>query len=281
MIISASLVIYKTNKTLIKNVIESFIANSHERRLFIIDNSKTSKFKKNEFGKGVEYFFVGKNIGYGKAHNIGIKKALSEGYRYHIIMNPDVVFNNTIINDLVVYMENNYNIGNIMPKIVYQDGSIQYLCKKLPKPINIITRIFSKSNKWIKYLDDDYTLKKSKYDKIINAPCLSGCFMFLNMEVIKKYGILFDERFFMYFEDFDFNRRIHRYSKTLFYPSSVVIHGYARQSHYNIKSFIIFMISAIKYFNKYGWIYDNERDKMNYNVDKEIENINKHNITMV
>ena len=50
----------------------------------------------------------------------------------------------------------------------------------------------------------------SWYDRAMNPPCLSGCFMFMRLSAISEHGIFFDDRFFMYFEDLDLIRRRQR-----------------------------------------------------------------------
>jgi hypothetical protein len=88
--------------------------------------------------------------------------------------------------------------------------------------------------------------------------------MFLRTSVLADVG-MFDPRFFMYLEDFDLVRRIHAKYKTIFLPSVKVIHEYAKGSYKNRKLMIYHIKSAIKYFNKYGWIFDFHRRKINQN----------------
>ena len=49
--------------------------------------------------------------------------------------------------------------------------------------------------------------------------------MFLRLSTLKNVGI-FDEKFFMYFEDVDLNRRIGKISKTVFFPEVSIVHGF-------------------------------------------------------
>lgn len=51
----------------------------------------------------------------------------------------------------------------------------------------------------------------------MNIPHHQGSFMFFRIECFNKTG-LFDERFFMYLEDIDLTRRIHKYYRTMFWP---------------------------------------------------------------
>lgn len=39
-------------------------------------------------------------------------------------------------------MDNHPNVGLVMPQILYPNGKIQYLCKLLPTPIDLIIRRF-------------------------------------------------------------------------------------------------------------------------------------------
>ena len=70
---------------------------------------------------------------------------------------------------------------------------------------------------------------------------------------------MFDERFFMYFEDFDLMRRLHKSCKTVFYPKVTIVHDHAAEHHTNSTLLKASIRSAIQYFNKWGWFFDDER----------------------
>ena len=105
----------------------------------------------------------------------------------------------------------------------------------------------------------------------MNIPNLSGCFMFLRLSTLKEVG-LFDENIFMYLEDIDLNRRIHRRYKTIFYPFTEVIHQHQKESYKSKKLLKAHIKSAIYYFNKYGWICDRERTEINKRTIQQISN---------
>jgi GT2 family glycosyltransferase len=112
---------------------------------------------------------------------------------------------------------------------------------------------------------DRFELKSSGYDKEIEVPYLSGCFMFLRTESLKKVG-LFDERFFMYPEDIDLTRRMHKEYRTMFYPNVSIVHEHEKGSYKSFKLLYIHIINMIKYFNKWGWIFDKERKSINKRI---------------
>ncbi len=116
-------------------------------------------------------------------------------------------------------MENNPQAGLVMPKVFGCEGQLQMFCKLLPTPFDLAARRFFPFKGWFKNQNEKYEMKASGYRRVMNVPFLSGCFMFLRNESLKKAG-LFDERFFLYAEDTDLSRRIHQQFETLFYPGN-------------------------------------------------------------
>ena len=270
--LSASIVLYNTKIDELKRVIDSYFAYTGEKQLFLVDNSPTDSLKeivKIYPNNDIYYIFNNENMGYGKAHNIAIKKSIEQGLSYHIILNPDIIIEKGSLEKLTEYMEQHPEVGNIMPKIIYPNGELQYLCKLLPSPIDLIFRRFIPIKRWKDAINERYELRSFGYDKIKNIPNLSGCFMFLRTEALKKVG-LFDENIFMYLEDIDLNRRIHSKYKTIYYPDAIVIHEHQKESYKNRRLLKAHIQSAIYYFNKYGWLFDKERTTINKNVLKDL-----------
>ncbi len=270
--LSASIVLYNTKIEDLKRVIDSYFAYQGEKQLFLVDNSPSDELKNIVAmypNKEIHYIFNNANMGYGKAHNIAIRKSIEQGQPYHIILNPDIIIEKGALEKLTDYMEQHPEVGNIMPKIIYPDGELQYLCKLLPSPIDLIFRRFIPVKKWKEAINKKYELHSFGYDKIMNVPNLSGCFMFLRTEVLKQVG-LFDENIFMYLEDIDLNRRIYSKYKTIYYPEATVIHEHQKESYKSKKLLKAHIKSAIYYFNKYGWFFDKERNNINGNVLREL-----------
>lgn len=275
--LTASIVIYNTKKELLDSVLDSVLKSKAVDRLFVIDNAPKEENKDILKKSKIIEYIPHENTGYGSSHNIALKKSIEMGSDYHVVLNPDIRFEKNVLKDLVSFMELNKDAVYVLPKVTYADGELQYLCKLLPTPSDLFLRRFLPKTKWTEKKNDRYTLKHSDYDKTLNVPCLSGCFMFLRCSALKDNDIFFDDRFFMYFEDFDLIRRLHRIGKTYYYPSVTIIHDHARESYKNKKMLKIHIQSAIKYFNKYGWIFDRERRIMNKQILNEIEILNKKN----
>lgn len=167
--LSASIVLYQTNLTPLKKVIDSYFAcKSEALQLFLIDNSPTDVLKSVVTmypDKEIHYIFNNENMGYGKAHNIAIKKSMEQGLPYHIVLNPDIVIQEGALEKLTFYMNEHPEVGNIMPKIIYPNGQLQYLCKLLPSPIDLIFRRFIPFKKWRDKINQKYELHSFRYNK--------------------------------------------------------------------------------------------------------------------
>ena len=265
--INVSIVIYKHTVAEIRPLVDVLRGSEYVSEIFLIDNSP---LEQEEFvDLGVTYIFNNKNIGYGAAHNIAIRKTLEQHVAYHLVLNPDIVFKTEILAKIDDFMNNNSNIGLLMPKVYYPNGEIQYLCKLLPTPFDLIFRRFL-PKAWTKKRTDVFELRASGYNRIMDVPYLSGCFMFLRTESVRKVG-LFDERFFMYPEDIDLTRRIHEKYRTVFYPQVSVVHQHAQGSYAVGRLLFIHMKNMIKYFNKWGWFFDAERRIINNETLKQLK----------
>ena len=96
-----------------------------------------------------------------------------------------------------------------------------------------------------------------------------GSFMFFRVACFEKVG-LFDERFFMYPEDIDITRRMHRYYRTMFWPEVTIVHAHKAESYKNPKMLRIHIVNIIRYFNKWGWFCDKERTLWNRRLLQEL-----------
>ena len=110
------------------------------------------------------------------------------------------------------------------------------------------------------------------YEPIIPVElvALTGCFLFFKTKALKCAG-LFDERFFMYFEDIDICRRISATYQTIYFPITQVTHRSNQEHRRSMKLFFYSIISTIKYFNKWGY-FDKKRKVINESLCKKIIN---------
>ena len=274
--ITGSIVLFKTDVNQVSEVIHSFFkGDSKDRILYLIDNSPNDvlRFLANLYPGCIEYIFTGKNLGYGTAHNIALEKALNNKARYHVVLNPDLSFDADTIPRLSRFMDNHLDVGLSMPKVVNPDGSIRYICRLLPTPMDLVLRCLFSKSRYAQKRNFQFEMRESGYNEVMDVPFISGCFMFFRVDILPITG-LFDEHIFMYFEDVDLSRRVHEKFRTCLYPNAQSIHLANRESHRNWRMLFVHVRSAFYYFNKWGWFFDNQRDQLNR---RALDNIKKLN----
>lgn len=260
--VNVSLVLYHPDEQQVSSLVDTLLQAKRVRKVFLIDNSPISSENLAKLKGKVKYIWnKGKNLGYGAAHNIAIRESVYWKTAFHLVMNADIEVKAEDIDILHDFIAKQPAIGSLMPKVVYPSGETQYLCKLLPTPLDVFGRRFLPQ--WlIRRRNERYELRDSGYNKLMNVPYLSGCFMFLRTEAVLK-ARLFDERYFMYPEDVDLTRTIHRDYLTVFFPDVTIVHHHAKESYKNKRLLWIHIINMCRYFNKWGWIFDRERRLFN------------------
>jgi GT2 family glycosyltransferase len=267
--LSISIVLCNNDTDELAQTIKCCLTIKSDFKLYIIDNSQNDNLRKFCTDKRIEYVFSDSNTGFGAGHNKVMNKIESLG-RYHLVLNPDIYYEDGVIEKLICFMDSNTDVGLLMPKVLYPDGQIQYLCKLLPTPLNWISRFLIPVKKLNERINNRFELRFTGYNKIMDIPYISGCFMLIRSSVIQNVGG-FDEGIFMYGEDTDLSRRIHKYYRTIFYPEVNIYHRFHKGSHHNLRLTIIHVKAAIYYFNKWGWFFDRERRQINNSILQNVE----------
>lgn len=255
---TVSIVLFQHQAEELHNLFVELNAASSVKTVWLVDNGgcgwaqNTCEFHKFRYVKSAV------NGGYGYGHNLAIHQ-LDSSSSHHIICNPDIRFHP---NELDQYSEvlNDYDDALIMPNIVYPSGERQELCKLLPTPLDLFARRFAP--RLASRLDDRYLLRGADFSRDFFVPSLSGCFMVCRTDCLKAVNG-FDERYFMYLEDIDLSRRLAEEGGARFLPRMTVIHCFNKGSYRNNKLLVYHLCSALKYFNKWGWIFDDNRRNLN------------------
>ena len=273
--ISASIVIYNTPEYQLSRLLKCIELSKIINHTYLIDNSPNPSNLDLYKLPWVTYIASKSNAGYGAGHNHALRIAI-EKFDFHFVLNPDIYFESEAIISMITRMCQDASIGQLMPKVIYPDGSLQYLCKLIPTPFDLFLRRFLPAP--LKVLAqqkaDTFELRFTEYKYEMNVPYLSGCFMLFRNSCLKEVG-LFDERFFMYPEDVDISRRMHVKYKTIFFPGALIVHDHAKESFKSKKMLWIHVVNMCRYFNKWGWFFDAERKAINEKTLKTLEILNK------
>ena len=258
--LNASIVLYHPDWQQVTDLTEVILQSDHVDCVYWIDNSPTQHTFES-LDSRIKYRHNPYNMGYGAAHNIAIRESIYHDVPFHLVINPDIILTRDALDSMLQFIAQHPEVGSLMPRVTYPDGQIQRLCKLLPTPLDVFGRRFLPAQ-WMHRRNQTYEMHASGYDRIMNVPYLSGCFMLLRTQAVQQ-ARLFDERFFMYPEDMDLTRRIHRDYLTVFFPHATIIHNHEKASYKSLKMLWIHIVNMCRYFNKWGWFCDKERTLFN------------------
>ena len=249
--IDASIVTYHTADDELRTCLDALLASPGIRIVHIIDNSSDGATEKlaTQYAPRVTYT-PHPNTGYGDAHNVALRRTLDTGTPYHLVINSDVYFTAGTLERCLAYMDAHPEAG-------------------LPTPLDMLMRGFL-PQRWLASRRRRYDLIDRDPAQVINPPYHHGCFMLLRTEALRTAG-LFDPRYFMYPEDIDLTRRIHRHSHTVYYPGATIVHAHRAESKTSWRMRKIHIINMLKYFHKWGFWFDTERRKFNRQLMHEIQ----------
>lgn len=262
--VAASIVLYKNDPQPLESLLISIIRAKPDIQIYLIDNSPTRELshlaRLNE--EVITYIPNPSNPGFGAAHNRAMEISKMHGAAYHFVINPDVSLSSDVFTPMIDFMERNPDVGMMMPQVLNEDSTVQNLPKLLPSPLSVLKRKFKGSKKHYEKFITRYELRDVDKKKIYNAPVLSGCFTLFRVSAMEEVG-MYDDKFFMYFEDWDLSRRMHEKYRTIYYPLVSIVHGYESGANKSLRLFWIYLNSAYHYFNKWGWVYDSKRGEIN------------------
>ncbi|OGM19068.1 hypothetical protein A2686_00710 [Candidatus Woesebacteria bacterium RIFCSPHIGHO2_01_FULL_38_10] len=154
------------------------------------------------------------NLGFSIANNQGIKIAKGN---YILLLNSDTIVKKGSIAKLVQFAENTSDAGVVGPKLLNTDGSPQPSCFNFPTLRAGLKEFwFGKKGAFGKYLPEGSEF--FQVDALVMAAFL------ITPKALKKVGLL-NERYFMYFEDFDYCRKVWQKDLKVYYlPKAEVIH---------------------------------------------------------
>ena len=174
----------------IENCLNSIDSNI---KVIIVENSDNKKFKKEiEINfPNVECILANKNLGYGKANNIGLNKVST---KYCLILNPDTILRKETLNNFFIFLKKNINFALLGP------------LQKENKP-NLEINDYNHSN-------------------LFEVDSIKGFAMFLNMSKFTDINF-FDENFFLYLEEIDLCKRIKIKNEKIYVDNNIHIfhHG--------------------------------------------------------
>ncbi len=195
-----------------------------------------------------------KNLGFAAGNNLALRSVLgSSQSEFILLLNPDTEIINSAIEKMVDLMRREPEAGITGPKLLNADRSLQPSVRRFPTFLDQLFILFKVTHFWLNSrvlkhywaTDFDY-LETAEVDQVM------GAFFLVRREVFERIG-LFDEKFFLWFEEVDFCRRAKQAGyRIIYYPGAEVIHygGQSFKQRWTLRKQWWFLKSLIYYFWK-------------------------------
>lgn len=216
---------------LVKLAVESVLAEDEKVEVFVVDNTATVEEREllQAFFKErpVNLIFNESNLGFGRACNQAY--SLSRG-EYVFLLNPDAYVVPPCLGALRKFLEETPDAGAAAP-LIYWDSAMTYLFPRslLPSPLqDIFVRLSLLSHTFgrlYSFAERRKNLRLWRSLSPVSVKSLSGGAAFLRRASVEDAGGLFDERFFLFYEDSDLFLRMQKAGFRLYVlPQARAVH---------------------------------------------------------
>jgi len=172
--------------------------------------------------KELKVIRVGRNLGFGRANNLGTSVACG---KYYLLLNTDCYLRPHALERLVRVLEERPDMAVVGPRLLNANGTLQPSCHNFPVPIVLFLEqsLLWKLSRGIPFVRDRILIA-GPHDREKAVDWLSGACLLVRASAYKAAGG-FDERFFFYWEETDLCLRIKRLGwGVLFEPSAEAVH---------------------------------------------------------
>ena len=162
------------------------------------------------------------NLGFAKANNIAIRQAKGD---YVLLVNPDTFLGESVIDDVVHFLDSHQRAGAVGLMMVNADGTLAPESRRaVPTPMTAFYKftglcsMFPKNRRFGKYY-----LGFLPWDSPQRIEVVSGAVCMVRKTVLDTIGLL-DEDYFMYGEDIDLSCRILKAGYENWYLPARIVH---------------------------------------------------------
>ncbi|MCD6225630.1 glycosyltransferase family 2 protein, partial [bacterium] len=181
------------------------------------------------------------NLGFSKANNQGI--SIAQG-KYLLLLNSDTIVKKGSLEKMVEFAEAHHDAGVVGPRLLNADGSIQPSCFNFPSVLGAIKEFWLGKK-------GSFTKWAPKGKQPVEVDAVVGAAFLITPQARKKVGLL-DERYFFYFEDIDYCRRVWRAGlKVYYFPQAEIIHLHGASGKKLKQKPNQWLIASSKIY--YGW----------------------------
>ncbi|EKD86792.1 MAG: hypothetical protein ACD_37C00143G0002 [uncultured bacterium] len=193
----------------------------------VVDNGSKERFEvKREYSFNLKILYSEDNLGFSGGQNYGIKYCLEQNADFIVVLNNDTVTDENLIVELLGSFDDP-KIGVVCPKIYFAKGyeyhKDRYAEKDLGKIFWYAGGVIDWKNVFGNHRGVD-EIDKGQYNLREETEVATGCCMMISREIFEKVG-MFDENFFLYYEDADLSMRLKKQGfKIIYEPKAILWH---------------------------------------------------------
>lgn len=173
--------------------------------LIIVDNSANTRIEALAKTYDAQYIANRKNLGFAAAVNIGMKRRKG---RYVLLLNPDTSFSDHVLADMVGHLDTDKEVGVASCVIRYPNGTLQESIRRFPTLIDQLQILFKIPHFIKTKAIERYMMRDVDPLATQDVDSIMGAFMFIREKTLQEVG-LFDERYFIWFEEVDYCHMVH------------------------------------------------------------------------
>jgi GT2 family glycosyltransferase len=218
MVLSIIIPSYNTKKltlACINSIYENKPRFSYE--IIIVDNASTDGSSEEILRLNKKEILVianSENLGFSKAVNQGI--IASKG-KYKLLLNSDTLVTEGALDEMVEFAQKEKDAGVVGARLLNADGSIQPSCYNFPTVWRSIQQYWL-GKKGV--MDKFYP----QGDSPTEVEAVVGAAFLISPLAINKVGLM-DEKYFMFYEDLDYCRKVWQNGLKVYYlPSARIVH---------------------------------------------------------
>ncbi len=222
--------------------------------IYLIDNASTDDsiglIPKNDKINIIKNTY---NKGFSAACNQGIQVGSGE---YILFLNPDTIINKETLYMSISYLSSHLDVTILGCKQLNVSGKINKSCTRFPTFMTAFTDVIGLSKVFPNYFQPSTMMKDWDHRESRYVDQVMGSYFLLRRSTIQKVG-MFDERFFVYYEDLDLSKRVIDAGGKVFYNAEIVIYHEGFGTTNQIKGTRLFysISSRFKYYRKYFKFY--------------------------
>ena len=196
--------------------------------------AETLPFDCDAYDFPIQLRFNSQPKGFGANHNAAFQ--LKKG-KWFCVLNPDIRLKTDPFPSLLECLQDD-RVAVAAPVIVDRRGNIEDSARRLPSPLSIVKKAFQRNFR------QDYAVG---YQTIM-PDWVAGMFMLFSSDCFEQIGG-FNEKYFLYYEDVDICTRFKLAGYKIVLCAGVsAIHDARRESHRNIKHFLVHLRSITRFF---------------------------------